>query len=144
MSSYEYPLIEGRLILGAMTYHFGADGFLFWHVNKWNEATQPTFDCVDTYYPDWCTKNTYIIPTPGDGTVLYPAKDRVLPSIRFAQIRDGVEDYEWMKMVEAKYGRTAADGRVKKLVPELTKFSRDPAALRKMRNALGNMIEKRK
>lgn len=144
MSSYEYPLIEGRLILGAMTYHFGADGFLFWHVNKWNEATQPTFDCVDTYYPDWCTKNTYIIPTPGDGTFLYPAKDRVLPSIRFAQIRDGVEDYEWMKMVEAKYGRTAADGRVKKLVPELTKFSRDPAALRKMRNALGNMIEKRK
>ena len=29
-------------------------------------------------------------------------------------------------------------------VPELTKFSRDPAALRKVRNALGNMIEKRK
>ena len=83
-------------------------------------------------------------PLPERETRIAKSADRVLPSIRFAQIRDGVEDYEWMKMVEAKYGRTAADGRVKKLVPELTKFSRDPAALRKVRTALGNMIEKRK
>ena len=140
MASYEYPLIEGRILLGAMTYHFGADGFLFWHVNNWKEATQKTFDCVDTYYPDWRTKNW--IGVPGDGVFLYPAKDSILPSIRFAQLRDGVEDYEWIKAAEKKCGKKTVDDLVKELVPSLTNFSRDPEQLRKVRASIGDLIER--
>ena len=140
MASYEYPLIEGRILLGAMTYHFGADGFLFWHVNNWKEATQKTFDCVDTYYPDWRTKNW--IGVPGDGLFLYPAKDSILPSIRFAQLRDGVEDYEWIKAAEKKCGKKDVDDLVKVLVTSLTDFSRDPAQLRKVRASIGDLIER--
>jgi hypothetical protein len=79
---------------------------------------------------------------PGDGLFIYPAQDRILPSIRLAQLRDGVEDYEWIKMVEAKYGRETADGCVKKLVPALTEFTRNPDELRKARTVLGDLIEK--
>ena len=32
-------------------------------------------------------------------------EDHVLPSIRLAQIRDCVEDYEWLKLAAAKAGR---------------------------------------
>jgi hypothetical protein len=123
-----------------MTYHYGADGFLFWHVNNWKEASQKTLDCVDTYYPDWYTKNS--IGMPGDGVFLYPAKDSVLPSIRFAQLRDGVEDYEWIKVAEEKCGKKSVDDCVKVLVPSLTNFSRDPEQLRKVRASVGNMAER--
>ena len=140
MSSYEYPLIEGRLLLGAMTYHCGVEGYLFWHVNNWHEDIQATFDCNDTYHPGWNFR--YGLEMPGDGLFIYPAQDRILPSIRLAQLRDGVEDYEWIKMVEAKYGRETADGCVKKLVPALTEFTRNPDELRKARTVLGDLIEK--
>ena len=139
MASYEYSLIEGRTLLGVMTYHYGADGFLFWHVNQWNERRQATFDCADTYAPGWSTENN--LQMPGDGLFLYPATDRILPSIRLAQLRDGVEDYEWLKLAEAGHGRDAADGCVRALVPALTEFSRDPAELRRARTAVGDLID---
>lgn len=140
MASYEYPLIEGRVLLGYMTYHNRADGFLFWHVNNWNESRQATIDCRDTFLPDWHTKNN--LEMPGDGLFLYPATDRVLPSIRFAQLRDGVEDYEWLKLAEEKKGRGTVDALIKPLVPALTEFSRDPAAHRRARSQIGDLIGK--
>ena len=77
---------------------------------------------------------------PGDGVLLYPGKDHVLPSIRLAQVRDCVEDYEWLQLAEAKGGAEAADAVSRTLIRSMTDFTRDPAQLLEMRARLANVI----
>ena len=140
-ADYEYPFVEGRILLGAMTYHFNADGFLFWHVNNWKEDAMPTMALDDTYFPNWDPSGSSATRCPGDGVFLYPAADRVLPSIRLANIRDGVEDYEVLKLAEAKAGRERVDAVVRPLCPALTDFTRDAERIRTMRLAVDKLAE---
>ena len=113
-ASYEFPPVEARLVLGFQTHLFNADGFLFWHVNNWKANGNAPFDLSDTFISGWSTHNS--LRCPGDGVFLYPAKDRILPSIRLALLRDGVQDYEWLRMAEAKCGRKAVDAVSRRLV----------------------------
>ena len=136
MASLEYPWIEGR-ILGWMTHLYRADGFLFWHVNYWHG--NPCLDESDTFFPTWHTYSG--LHMPGDGIFLYPGTEHVLPSIRLAQVRDGVEDYEWLQLAAAKAGAAKADAESRKLIESMTKFTRDPVALRAARTRLANLIE---
>lgn len=138
-ASYEFPPIEGRLVLGFQTHLFRADGFLFWHVNNWKGKANAPMDTSDTFFPEWSTRDS--LRCPGDGVFLYPAKDRVLPSIRLAQLRDGVQDYEWLRMAEAKKGRKAVDAVSRRIVRTLTDFTRDPAAVRNAMDEIGDMID---
>ena len=138
MSSLEYPWIEGRL-LGWMTHLYRADGLLFWHVNYWNNSA--CIDENDTFFPSWHTYSG--LHMPGDGIFLYPGKTNILPSIRLAQVRDGVEDYEWLQLAAAKAGPDAADAESRTLIQSMTKFSRDPATLRAARSRLADVIEKK-
>ncbi len=133
-ASIEYPPVEGR-ILGWMTHLFRADGLLFWHVNFWNG---PCLDESDTFLPAWSTFSR--LHMPGDGVLLYPGKEHILPSIRLAQVRDGVEDYEWLQLAAAKAGADAADAASKTLVRSMTDFTRDPAAVRAARDRLAEII----
>ncbi len=133
-ASLEYPLVEGRL-LGWMTHLYRADGLLYWHVNFWNGSC---IDESDTFLPSWKTYSS--LHMPGDGVLLYPGKDHILPSIRLAQIRDGVEDYEWLHLAAAKSGTDAVDVVSKTLMRSLTDFTRDPAELRAARRKLARLI----
>ena len=133
MASIEYPAVEGRLVLGYLTWLHRADGFLFWHVNNWRPDHKP-MDEGDTYFPEWNTWNYLGIP--GDGIFLYPGKDRIFASIRFANIRDGEEDYEYLLRAEKKLGRKAVVEMMKPYIRSQTDFTRDPAALSSLRDAL--------
>ena len=133
-ASLEYPPVEGRL-LGWMTHLFRADGLLYWHVNYWNG---PCVDEGDTFLPDWKTFSP--LRMPGDGVLLYPGKEHVLPSIRLAQVRDAVEDYEWLQLAAAKAGADAADAASRSLVRSMTNFTRDPVAVRAARDRLAEII----
>ena len=138
-ASYEFPPVEARLVLGFQTHLFNADGFLFWHVNNWKANGNAPFDLSDTFISGWSTHNS--LRCPGDGVFLYPAKDRILPSIRLALLRDGVQDYEWLRMAEAKCGRKAVDAVSRRLVRSLTDFTRDPAAVRDAHGEIGDMVD---
>ena len=133
-ASLEYPPVEGRL-LGWMTHLYRADGLLYWHVNYWNG---PCVDEGDTFLPDWKTASS--LRMPGDGVLLYPGREHVLPSIRLAQVRDAVEDYEWLQLAAAKAGADAADAASRSLVRSMTNFTRDPAAVRAARDRLAETI----
>lgn len=133
MASLEYPAVEGRLVLGYLTWLHRADGFLFWHVNNWR-ADQGQMDESDTYFPGWSTWNHLGVPC--DGIFLYPGKEHVLPSIRFANIRDGEEDYEYLLQAEKKLGRKAVEKIVRPIVRSQTDFTRDAAALSALRASL--------
>jgi len=79
----------------------------------------------------------------GDGILLYPGKGHVLPSIRLANVRDGVEDSEWLLMAERKAGRADVDELVKLVTADLTHFTRNPKLVRAVRSAVAERIERR-
>jgi glyoxylase-like metal-dependent hydrolase (beta-lactamase superfamily II) len=124
---------------GLMTYLYRADGLLYWHVNLWPDA--PALSADDVFLSDWRAENS--LRMPGDGQLLYPGEDGPLPSIRLANIRDGIEDYEWLTLFEQRRGRAAAEGVVKEIVQSLTGFSRDADALQRARSRIGDLAEKR-
>ncbi len=130
-ASLEFPPIEARLI-GWMTHLYRADGFLFWVVNFWTRKDS-RLDESDTYL-EW--DSSISNRQNGDGVLMYPGKEHILPSIRLANVRDGIEDGELLKMM-ADEGRSAeADAACRAIITDLKKFSRDPAALRTAREGL--------
>lgn len=140
MASYEFPPIEGRILLGFMTYHAKADGFLFWHVNFWLADGNAPFDARDTYLSDWSTR-VVSSACAGDGVFLYPGLNDIYPTIRLAQIRDGVQDYEWLKLLESRKGRPAAEAYCRELMTSFTSFTRDPERMLSVRRRLGDTLE---
>lgn len=132
-ASIEYPFIEGRL-LGWMTWQHRADGLLFWVVNLWGATPMDLAVCYQGNF-----KLASIADMPGDGQLLYPGPDGPLPSIRLANIRDGVEDYEYLTFYHGD-GKKLCDA----LAPSMTKFTRDPGKIRQARRTVGEAIEQKK
>ncbi|MDC4223931.1 MAG: DUF4091 domain-containing protein [Candidatus Manganitrophus sp.] len=83
--------------------------------------TQLYFDTVYAYQfstnDPW--KNIYYFTGNGDGTFFYPGRpDKIggtkhipIPSIRLKMLREGIEDYEYLTLVEAKKERDGLDGK---------------------------------
>lgn len=138
---YEHPLAEARLLLGFQQHRFRADGFLFWHVNFWRAKGHDLMSGADVFFPAWTTADP--MNCNGDGVFLYPGEDAVYPSIRLAALRDGVQDYEWLRIAEEKRGRAAADALSGEVVMALDDFCRKPADLMREHRRLGDLIEGR-
>ena len=134
-ASLEMPFVEGRL-LGWMTHLYRADGFLFWAVNYWS-APNALVDERDTFC-DWCSSVGNGVH--GDGVLLYPGREHVLPSIRLAMVRDGVEDYEWLCLAAKKSGHPSVDALSRRLVRSRTEFTRNPSEIREVRRRIGDFI----
>ena len=134
-AAMDYPSIEGRL-LGWMTYGFQADGLLFWHVNLWHPNR--IIDGNDPYL-DW--KPACVAGMTGDGCLTYPTAAGPVSSIRLENIRDGLEDYDYLALLADARGYEAAKKYVDRLVKSMTDFTRDPAALSTVRDEIANQIE---
>ena len=78
------PLIDTR-IMHWLNYKYDANGYLHWGWNQWSEDP---FSEVGMHI--------------GDGWHVYPAKDGVLNSLRWEQMRNGIQDYECFLMLEKK------------------------------------------
>jgi len=112
-SNYEANMVERRKF-GLETWQVKADGFLFWMMNYWHSGGR--FSEADTYYPNFATGHW--AGNAGDGFFLFPGENHVLPTIRLAQIRDGMEDYEFAVAHDRIYGRDAT----MKIIEEVVKF----------------------
>ena len=141
-ANWEYPFIEGRLVLGCCTWLYRTDGFLFWHCNNWKGGRGALLDfATDTFFPEF---NTYGSQgCPGDGVFLYPGKGRILPSIRLANIRDGEEDWECLHIAELKSGRDAVERIVRTAVRSKEDFSRSHADLQAVRRRVFDLVDER-
>src|SRR5262249_45525189 len=85
-------------VLFWQTFARRVDGLLYWGVNHW-----PAFDArtakpppADKAWPraPWGDHGRH-----GDGYLLYPGPDGPLPSLRLEIIRDGIEDYDALRML---------------------------------------------
>jgi hypothetical protein len=80
----DMPVIDSR-ILHWLNYRYDATGYLHWGWNQW-------------------TENPYLDPDIhiGDGWHVYPVKNGVLNSLRWEEMRNGIQDYEYFWMLENK------------------------------------------
>jgi hypothetical protein len=82
----EQPLIQTRF-LHWINYRYGATGYLHWGFNSWwGDTDDGTFDGVPA----------------GDAWIVYPGDGKLYGSIRLAAMRDGIADYELLKLLEQK------------------------------------------
>ncbi len=93
----EDPLIRSRLIPW-QSFKVGADGFLFWCLNRFVGNDRPIFDPADpkirtTWNPalDGGYENSTAL-------YVYPGRDGPISSLRLENLRDGIEDYELLMM----------------------------------------------
>jgi hypothetical protein len=80
----------------------------------------------------------------GEGSLVYPARpvgyDGVVPTIRLKALRDGIEDYEYLALLE-RLGKVAeAQQVVRSLTETFFQWQKDPTAHEQARAKLAAMI----
>lgn len=96
----ELPLIKTR-ILHWINFRYGATGYLHWGWNYWND--HPTEEASGII-----TESGNIMPG-GDAFITYPEQGRILSSIRLEAMRDGIVDYELLKMLAVRHPDEAGE-----------------------------------
>ena len=84
----------------------------------------------------------------GDGTLIYPGTTAKiggtvpipLPSMRLKNIRDGMQDYEYLHVLTAAGQGSFAMSEVQSFITNAYTFNNDPTALLSARTALGNKL----
>jgi hypothetical protein len=80
----------------------------------------------------------------GEGALFYPGNDAgiegPIASIRLKNLRDGMEDYEYFKLIEAKAGPDAATAIVREAVPDWGNPTYNPDKLMDLRRKMAEML----
>lgn len=142
-----YPPIDTRMMMGPMSHQAGVDGVLYYAVNRWID--HPLLD--DGIYSGWnpATLDT----TAGDGSLFYPGAHGPLASIRLANLRDGMQDYNLLELLRqriasAKHTSPAELARARELLAATavvhndTSYTEDPALYRHWRAEVAEEIGK--
>jgi len=130
----DYPLLKVRL-LHWLNFRHNLVGFLHWGGNYWTpepmKDTQPVINA-----------NTTLLP-PGDAFIMYPdrANKSVFSSIRFEVMREGIEDYELLRLLKAK-NPAEANRLAEADIVSFTECVRDPVAFRKLQRELLEALAK--
>jgi len=105
----EYDAIGARLMMGAMVEKYRPDAYGYWGTNYWEHNDHPI---TEGPYTDW---NPFTGATNGDGSLYAPGEEGPLTTIRFENIRDGLEDYEYYRLLE----KAIVEGRARGIAEEL-------------------------
>lgn len=156
------PALDHRILFWQLR-QAGATGFLYWCVCYWdglpNAASgKPCFPDVPIHLRDLATYKSY--KDNGDGFLVYPGRERKpWPSIRLETIRDGIEDYEYLGLLQRLVDSTGRLptrqrppqemlARAQELcrVPtsisnSMTQYTKTPALVLERREQVGDMIE---
>jgi hypothetical protein len=155
----EYPAIESRLLMGAMSHRYRVDGFLYYLLNNhWDRNRAPITTGPRTGWDPASCPNSKDKWANGDGNLFYPGPNGPVSSIRLENIRDGLEDYEYLylladhvRRMESMPPTPVRKGFLNKarpllVVPDLlvrnvVEYTRDPAILGAWRSRLAACIE---
>ncbi len=122
----DYSLLKVRL-LHWLNFHYGATGYLHWGYNHW-AVPVPMMDVERVHNPTRCLP-------PGDAGIIYPGPSGPLDSIRFEAMRDGIEDYELLKLL-AKKDADAARKISESIIFDFDRYESDGSSFRAARRRL--------
>ncbi len=121
----EYPAIEARLLMGAMTAKYRPGGFLYYAVNRWPKNRRPIVTGPRT---DWNPASYKI--NNGDGSIMCAGPNGPLATIRLENIRDGIEDFEYYCLLRTLAARYRENPGILTRIGRLLGFSSNPASPR--------------
>jgi len=139
------PLIEARVIWW-QAFQQKMDGFLYWGLNIWDRAhNDKPIDPASGPFLEWgITTGGEWDRLHGDGELLYAGKDGPIGSIRLANIRDGLEDYEYLWLLSQQEGDIEVGRKAcPPVTTGLTSFTRDPKILSGQREAIAMRLSGR-
>ena len=136
------PLIDSR-ILPWMAYQQRLDGLLYWGVNLWwPHKGEPFVDPAAGQFVNWSMYNNYSPWIHGDGRLSYPGPDGPIDSLRFYNFRDGLEDYEYLKLYEKAFGQAAAGELCREVVTGIEEYTKNPWQIYAVRRKLVETLMK--
>ena len=124
---------------------YDVTGFLYWSCTFWERVENPWTNMA-TVGKDYRTGQTWLSDKVfGDGVLLYPGSvqdvDGGCGSFRLTMVRDGIEEYEMLTMLEAAAGSDKADEIISKVSTNIVNFTDDEEAMVNARLTLGNALE---
>ena len=129
----EYPAMEARL-LWWMAYRRRVSGFLYYTMNRWPRSEAP-MRIDGNNKTDWDPASYET--ANGDGCLFYPGPEGPISTVRLENVRDGLEDYELLRLL----GGEGADFLCDRLIGSLTDYSRDVEAFAGARRELLEKLE---
>ena len=96
----ELPLIKTR-ILHWINFKYKIPGYLHWGLNFWNENPYNETTSIQL-------ESGTVLPG-GDAWIVYPGTKKLNSSIRLEAMRDGIVDYELLKMLSVKHPAEAEE-----------------------------------
>lgn len=134
-------------VIPLLSYRFQMDGVLNWAATLFNDDN--SFPQDGPRWPErpWSMKGWMY--QPGEGHVCYPAPDGSFwPSIRLANWRDGMEDYEYLKLLqdalprltEAQRERAQAVLSLRSMISAPYDYSTDPAQFALLRRQVAELL----
>ncbi len=129
---------------------YNVDGFLYYLVNDWtNGSTKwyvPSADeflyGMDALHEVSAENNVDVY---GNGILLYSgvyfAQPEPVGCVRLECVRDGIEDYEYLTILEEKYGKDVVDAIINQWTTGVGQYSTDQEQFAALRAQLGALIE---
>ncbi|RIH87927.1 hypothetical protein Mlute_00801 [Meiothermus luteus] len=134
----DYSPLNWRISTGFLAYNLGFSGILGWAADHYDpdRGQDPWTDV--RYFNAGRVYN-------GDGLWFYPGHvvgwpDRVVPSIRAKWLRDGVEDYEYLRLLRERGLSLRLDGLEQAMARSMRDWQKDPATLEAVRRRMGEVL----
>jgi len=137
----DYPLLNYRAPAW-IAWRYRIRGLLYWGgLAFWKQVDDP-----------WTQPETYDRRTDGkgnvwngEGSIVYPGRacgyDGIAPSLRLKALRDAIEDYEYLAILERAGKEKEAEAVVLPLAGSWNRWDTDPAAYERARARLAEMLQ---
>ncbi|HWQ53848.1 MAG TPA: glycoside hydrolase domain-containing protein [Bryobacteraceae bacterium] len=128
----DFPLLNYR-VPAWISWRHGITGLLYWSTTNWMSTADV-----------WTNPLTYREMYNLEGSLLYPGADAgvrgLVSSMRLKQIREGLEDYEYFRILAARRGQAAADEAVRRIGRSWRDWDPDPVRLLEARAEIARLI----
>jgi hypothetical protein len=128
----DFPLLNYRIPMW-INWRFGVTGLLYWSTTNWRHTRDV-----------WTDPLTYGDRYNMEGSLLYPGIDAgvqgFISSIRLKEVREGLEDYEYLRILAQRRSRVAAERVVRKIARTWHNWDTDTTHLMEAREEIARSI----
>jgi Domain of unknown function (DUF4091) len=131
----DFPPINYRIFPGFMNKRFGFTGMMYsdvahWSSDAWNNVQ------------NWVSGGYTF---PGDGVLVYPGQQvglsTVVPAMRLKYVRDGIDDYDYMTMLEQQGHGALVQSILNTVAPDWINWTQSTATLQSARIEMGQELD---
>jgi hypothetical protein len=140
----DYPLLNYRVPTW-IAWRYGMRGLLYWGgMSYWDAVDDPWIHAPVYLGNGEFQQGQKGIVFNGEGSLVYPAHavgyEGIVPTIRLKALRDAIEDYDYMALLDQLGKRAEADKIIEPLAESFFKWDRNPADYEQARARLASLI----